>query len=81
MKQVLPPPEGLTIKILEGVLNRSASAISIPFGIPRFFSVGNVIFGTSRVFFGSTALTTVSRDGFYCLPEKIVYDDIDNIST
>ena len=33
--------------ILEGVLNRNASPISIPFGIPFCFSVGSIIFGAS----------------------------------
>ena len=45
MKQVLPQPEGPTIKILEGVLNRNASPNSIPFGNLFCFSVGSATAG------------------------------------
>ena len=47
LKQVLPPPEGPTTKILEGVLNQNAFPPSILPGIPGLFSVGSVIFGAS----------------------------------
>ena len=48
-------------KGLEGVLNRNASPISIPFGSPVYILVRNEIFGASTcVFFKSLALTTLS---------------------
>ena len=59
MKQVFLQPEGPTIKILRGVLNRNASPISIPLGIPSCFSVGSVVFGEfTRVIAGDKEKST-----------------------